>query len=135
VLHQYSKLQVGWRHNAVEKRKLEIVESVKEQQISSGEIKKYLDDHADKFQCQKCNKKYHPNSNYQLFSTSPSTCTNVLICKRVHVPNLDIPKHDINFREIREKDEFYICPESCCYGMHCSFVTSVGSISRYQECG
>ena len=136
ALRRYSKLQVGWRYHALEKRKLKIVDNMKEQQIPSTDIKKYLDDDADELQCQKCNRKFHPNSTYQTFSTSLSTCITALLCDKVHVPDLNIPKHDINFREVPgEMDEFFIHPESCCYGVHYGFTISAGSTSRYQTCG
>ena len=137
AIRRFSKYQVSWRHQAIEKLKRKIVDTMKERNIPSIEIKKYLDDHEEELQCQECNKKYHPNSTYQTFAISPSTCITALLCDKVHIPDLDIPKHDINFRKVLgEMDKFYIHPESCCYGVHCGFINSADSTtSRYQKCG
>ena len=84
---------------------------MKSQCIPSIEIQKYLDDHDDELQYQECNKSCHPKSTYQTFSTSPAICTNALLCEKVHVSDLDLPKLDINFRELPgEVNKFHITP-------------------------
>jgi len=60
-----------------------------------------------------------------------------LLCEQVHIPELDLPKIDINFREMPgEIDKCFIHQESCSYGTHCGFTSSAGSSStRYPHCG
>ena len=100
------------------------------------DIKKYLDENTDNVQWQLCDNECHPGSKYQTFSVSPSTCTNALLCDLVHIPQLDLPKLDINFTAIPgEIDEFHIHPEACYYGSICGFKTSAGATERYHKCG
>jgi len=59
-----------------------------------------------------------------------------LLCNKVHIPQLDLPKLDINFRGISGKtDKFHIHPEECCYGSHCGFKASDVAMEGYQKCG
>ena len=57
--------------------------------------------------------------------------------KKIHVPELDLSKLDINFREKSgEVNKLLIHPEKCCYGMHCGFTNSVDAMAkRYQKFG
>ena len=61
----------------------------------------------------------------------------VLLCDKVAVPDLDLPKLDINFREVAgETVNFFIHPERCCYGVHRSLSSCAGGIAQeYQKCG
>ena len=101
-----------------------------------SDIKKYLDEDPKKMQCQLCDNECHPGSKYQTFSISPSTCTNALLCDKVHIPNLELPKLDKNFTAIPGKtNDFHIHPEECCYGSHCGFRKGAAATVRYQKCG
>ena len=105
-------------------------------EIPESDIEKSLDENPNKIQCQLCDNECHPGSKYQIFIVSLSTCTNALLCDKIHIPNLDIPKLDINFTAIPGKtDELRIHPKECCYGAHCGFETSADPIERYQKCG
>ena len=136
-LRRFNKYQVGWRHQADLKRKQDLIQSLLVQEMSQSDIKKYLDGHPNEILCQLCNNDCHPGSKYHTFSVSPSACANALLCDKVHVPELDLPKLDINFRAIPgETDEFYMHPEKCCYGYHVGINTSASSASEiYQKCG
>ena len=105
--------------------------------MPDDEIKKYLDDNKHLLHCQKCNGKFPQGEIYQTFSASPSTCMSALLCDKVAVPDLDLPKLDINFREVAgETDIFFIHPERCCYGVHCGLSYCAGGIAyEYQKCG
>ena len=61
----------------------------------------------------------------------------VLLYKKVHIPDLDLPKLDINFDPVPgEVDEFLIHPEKRCYGSHCGSRSNAGATrERYQKCG
>ena len=59
ALRRYRKLQVGWHHQSVEKRKQEFVTAKQEQDVSEEEIKKLMDDNLDQFEWQSCNGKCH----------------------------------------------------------------------------
>jgi len=82
--------------------------------MSDEEIAVYMTSMPEQFECQECSEQCHPGSTYQTFSTSPSICLNSLICDKVHVPPLDLPKLEFNFCElVGEKDEFWVHPEDC----------------------
>lgn len=136
-LRRFNKYQVGWRHQAVQKRKQALIQSMLDQDMSESDIKKYLDENPNEIQCQLCNNDCHRGSKYQSFSISPSACADALLCDKVHIPQLDLPKLDINFRPIPgETDEFYTHPEECCYGSHCGFNGSASERSEmYHKCG
>ena len=106
-------------------------------EIPASDIKKSLDENPNKIQSQLYDNECHPDgSKYRTFSVSPSTCINALLCDKVHIPNLDLPKLDINFTAIPDKtDESYIHPEECCHGSHCGSKTSDGAGERYQKYG
>ena len=137
ALRRYNKYQVGWRHQAVLKRTQDLIREMEERNVPDSDIKKYLDENPSKVQCQLCNTDCHPGKKYQTFSVSPSSCANALLCDKVHIPDLDLPKLDINFKRVQgETDEFHIHPEECCYGSHCGFRASlVGSTEPYNKCG
>ena len=137
ALRRYNKYQVGWRHQAVLKRTQDLIREMEERNVPDSDIKKYLDENPSKVQCQLCNTDCHPGKKYQTFSVSPSSCANALLCDKVHIPDLDLPKLDINFKRVQgETDEFHIHPEECCYGSHCGFRASLdGSTEPYNKCG
>ena len=136
ALRRYHKYQVGWRHQAVEKRKQALIRSMEAGGMPGNEIIQHLNQNPDLVQCSLCSGECHPGSKYQTFSVSPSTCTSALLCVRVHIPPYDLPKLDINFRAIPgETDEFYMHPEACCYGTHVGFNTSAGTTQSYPKCG
>ena len=112
ALRRFNKYQVGWHLQAANKRKLEIIRAKEAEGMAAADIHKYLEENPDQLLCQKCNGKCHPGSSYRSFSTSMSTCIDALLCEKVHVPELDLPILDINFRPKNgEIDEFYIHPE------------------------
>ena len=137
ALRRFNKYQVGWHLQAANKRKLEIIRTKEAEGMAAADIHKYLEENPDQLLCQKCNGKCHPGSSYRSFSTSMSTCIDALLCEKVHVPELDLPILDINFRPKNgEIDEFYIHPEDCCYGDHRGFSADHnGTTKSQQKCG
>ena len=136
ALRCYNKYKVGWRHQAVSKRKKVMIKTMEANKLPEADIKKYLDEHSTEFECQMCHSDCHSGSKYHTFSLSTSSCASALLCDKVHVPQLDFPKLDINFREMAdETDEFHIHPESCSYGCHVGFRAGLGSTETYQKCG
>ena len=136
ALRCYSKYQVGLRHQAVSKRRKVMIQTMEADNLPDADIKKYLDDHPNELQCQLCDSDCHPGSKYQTFPLSTSSCANALLYDKVHVPQLDFPKLDINFRKLPgETDKFHIHLELCSYGCHVGFRAGLSSTETYQKCG
>lgn len=137
ALRRYNKYQVSWRLQAVEKRRREIINKKRAENMEDDAIKAYLDNNPSILMCQKCNGKCHPGSTYQTFSASLSTCMSALLCDKVHVPELDLPCLDINFRpELQQMDKFFTHPEECCYGVHCGLARNDDGVAlSYPKCG
>ncbi len=133
ALRRHHKYRTGWRLKAHTLRKKELVELKLKEGMSESEIKKFIDDNPGFLQCQQCDGKCSDGSVYQTFSSSLSTCMNALLCDKVHVPELDMKKLDINFREEPGMvDKFEIYPAACCYGVHCG----IDKLNKeYQKCG
>ena len=137
VLRRYNKYRVAWHLQAAEKRKLEIIKAKRAEDIDDDAIKKYLDENSHLLQCQTCNGQCHEGTSYRTFSTSLSACMNALLCDKVHVPDLDLPSLDINFRVKPDQvDNFFIHPEECCNGVHCGLKRDNDGVARsYPKCG
>ena len=92
--------------------------------------------------CNRCNGSCLDGSVYRGFSKDPSTCLEALLCDKVHVPPLDLPKLDNNFRPavdkhgVRETDEFFCYREECSLGEHVQLtVNADGSRTIQPICG
>ena len=79
----------------------------------------------------------HPGKPYRTFSESPATCRSALLCQKVSVKPLEIPKLDRNFcHVIGEADTIESEPQICCYGNHVGFESAAGGTTKpYRKCG
>jgi len=133
----FNKHQVGWRLQAITKRKRELIKTLQSRGMTDSEIKQYLDENEELVQCQKCNGQCHPKKVWQTFAASASTCMKALLCDEVHVPALDLKELDINLRENGTTNKFKIHQERCCYGAHCRLErrASGGALQEVPVCG
>ena len=135
-LRRYHKYRVGWRQQAMLSRKKAVIEQKSAEGMPEKNIKEYLDNHPELLQCQQCKGGCCEGSVYQSFSVSLSTCMNALLCEKVRIEELDMPKLDVNFREVPgEVDAFEIHQEDCCYGMHYGLDRSGPSATKFRQCG
>ena len=139
-LRRFNKIQKLWHYQAKEKRKCEFIKTKIAENVSSDEMTQFLQsltDNDNLLWCDKCDGNCHPGKPYRTFSESPSTCRSALLCKKVSVPPLELPKLDLNFCQVvGEKDAFEIEPQKCCYGNHVGFnATAGGTTTPYQKCG
>ena len=136
AIRRFHKFQIAWHLQAVAKRKQDVIKAKRQQNIPDDEIKQYLDEHAELFECQKCNGKCHPGSKYRTFCGSPKDCVEALLCPKVRVPEMDLPKLDNNLRrEAGKVDVFESYPEECCYGGHVGFTRVSGTTKPVRKCG
>ena len=121
----------------MERRKKDFIELKRTEGWTDEAINTYISTNVDDFQCKRCNGQCHPESIYQTFSASPSTCMNALLCPKVRIPQLDMQKMDLNFNEVPGgMDEFAIHEEECCYGNHMGLRrVSGGPMTQYPKCG
>ena len=140
ALHRFNRYQKVWHNQAKEKRKCELIRNRQEENASEEEIHQFLqslENNDDQLMCNKCSGNCHPGKAYKTFSESPSTCRAALLCKQIHIPPLDLPVLDKNFRLVPgEIDFFKIEPEACCYGHHVGLETSSTQTTKsYPKCG
>ena len=139
-LRRFNKLQKLWHYQAKDKRRCELIRTKEAENVSAEEMSQFLQslkENDDQLLCDKCNGHCHPGKPYRTFSESPSTCRSALLCQKVSVRPLELPKLDMNFCQvIGETDTFEIEPRSCSYGNHVGFnSTAGGTTKRYQKCG
>ncbi len=112
------------RYDDTTVRRKAIIESKIAEGKTETNIAIYLRANPQLLNCDKCNGSCLEDSVYREFSKDPSTCLDALLCGKVHVPPLDLPKLDDNFlpavdaEGICETDRFRCYREECSYGTH-----------------
>ena len=142
ALRRYDKLRAGWRSQAENKRKLEIVEARRAEGMSDDAIATLLRENPHLINCNRCNRMCHDETKYRAFSSDLSPCLEALLCDKVRVPNLDLPKLDDNFRQavdehgVRQIDRFSCYREECSYSAHVQLqLNAGGSRTTHPLCG
>ena len=140
ALRRLNRLQSSWQCQTKEKRRRDLKKQKEEEGVSGSEMNEFikmLKENEHLLLCNECNGQCHPGTPYKTFAKSTAACRTALLCPKVHVPPLDLPVIDLNFRPVDGKtDEFKIEPEKCCYGNHVGLKRSVtGRVEEYMKCG